>query len=342
MSERVRSRPYVWQPVPWTEGQVLTRGSVDGLPALTWGRADRSELATVRQLRDLGLRPAGAEPVAVLVFGHRAPDGPRPAIEYASLYRISEAAPKRTATEAQRAAIDKALTARRTCRDYGVEQDYYLPTSERRCWPCAEAAEARDHHDDAQDGELGDRGAVFGVGDDESDRWRVVHDAAMRAEDYHRPVTEHDVTEADLTEYASPECALDDPGADGDSVAIPAQRTGPPAAAPIAETRAEPARDAHKLDPLDEKNKSPEATAEPVRVEHNPATTEETAAAVERAQHALARIAQQRTDTRAELLAGAERASAGQLSRWHADDRATAPRHDRGGEHTDELERITP
>lgn len=148
MTGRIQSRPYVWQPVAWAEGRVLTRGSVDGLPALTWGSADRAQLATARQLRELGLRPAGAEPVAVLVFGHRHP-GRRP-IEYTSLYRIAEAAPKRTATPAQREAIERAL-ARRTCQECGAEQDYYLSTVSRMCGPCSEATGFWDDHDQAAD-----------------------------------------------------------------------------------------------------------------------------------------------------------------------------------------------
>ncbi|MPZ64554.1 MAG: hypothetical protein GEU83_03215 [Pseudonocardiaceae bacterium] len=301
---------------------------MNGLPALAWGRADRGELATVRQLRELGLRPAGAQPVAVLVFGHRQPDGLRPAIEYASLYRIAEAAPKRTATPAQRQAIEKALAARRTCRDCGQEQDYYLPTSERRCWPCSEAADARGH-----DGDQAERGAVDVVGDDESDGWwRVVHDAAMRAEDPHRAVTEHDVTVPDATG-----ADLDDPGAgeaDG-SVSVPAQRTELRATAPV-DNGAEAARDARKLDPLDEKKKGPEATAEPSRIEDDPAASarEETARAVGQARCALTRLAHHHT---AADLAGAERARAGRLSQWHADDRAAEQRQ-RAAEDTDELE----
>ncbi len=143
MAGPISARPYEWAEVPWAQGRVLTRGAVNGLPVLTWGGADRGQLATTRQLRDLGLRPGGAEPVAVLVFGHRQPG--RREVEHARLYRIAEAAPKRTATPAQRAAIDRALAARRTCRRCHQEQDYYLSTVSRMCGPCSDATGFWDH-----------------------------------------------------------------------------------------------------------------------------------------------------------------------------------------------------
>jgi hypothetical protein len=64
-------------------------------------------LATRRQLRQLGLRPGG-QGIAGQILWRR---GKR----VAYLYRIDLALPKREATEAQRAAIDRALLARRVC-----------------------------------------------------------------------------------------------------------------------------------------------------------------------------------------------------------------------------------
>jgi len=142
MAGPISSRPYEWATVGWTEGRVLTRGTEDGLPVLGWGHADRGELATVRQLRAMGLRPGGAAPVALLAFGHREPG--RREVEHARLYAITDAVPKRDATPAQREAIDKALAARRTCTDCGEEQDHYLSTTMRCCTPCADAAGAWD------------------------------------------------------------------------------------------------------------------------------------------------------------------------------------------------------
>jgi len=133
----LRRMPYRYQRVPWSDWPVLTRGSVDGLPAISWGWADRTVLATRRQLRALGLRPGGAEPVAVLLFGHHHANRRR--IEHAHLFLISAAAPKRTATPAQLAAIGRALAARRTCRECGREFDTYVSTLSRMCTRCEEA-----------------------------------------------------------------------------------------------------------------------------------------------------------------------------------------------------------
>lgn len=120
--------------VPWSDQSILTCGTVDGLPAIPWGWADRELLATRRQLRNLGLRPAGRGPVAVLVFGHRQPQ--RRALEHTELFLIADARPKRTATPAQQAAIAAALRARRTCQLCDREQDYYLSTISRLCVAC--------------------------------------------------------------------------------------------------------------------------------------------------------------------------------------------------------------
>lgn len=101
--------PWVWvESVPWATGTVLTRGTYDGLPLLTWGRAPRNTLATRRQLRARGLRPGGADPVAVLYVRHRA-SGRR---NFANLYLIATAKPVRPMTPARRAALDKANRAR--------------------------------------------------------------------------------------------------------------------------------------------------------------------------------------------------------------------------------------
>ena len=100
---------WVWvESVPWAAGAVLTRGAVDGLPLLSWGCAPRDRLATRRQLRARGLRPGGADPVAVLYVRHRA-SGRR---NFASLYLVERAKPVRPMTPAKRAALDKANRAR--------------------------------------------------------------------------------------------------------------------------------------------------------------------------------------------------------------------------------------
>jgi hypothetical protein len=57
----------------------------------------------------------------------------------AYLYRIDAAAPKRTATPRQRAAIDKALQARRTCPSCGQIKPYYIPRHSGECLDCTPA-----------------------------------------------------------------------------------------------------------------------------------------------------------------------------------------------------------
>ncbi|WP_318265285.1 RRQRL motif-containing zinc-binding protein [Streptomyces halstedii] len=76
------------------------------LPIFRWKQAGRAQLATRRQLRDLGLRPGGQEPVARLEC--------RGGKRFAWLYRIDLAVPKLAMTLAKEAALDKAMAARQT------------------------------------------------------------------------------------------------------------------------------------------------------------------------------------------------------------------------------------
>jgi hypothetical protein len=85
-------------------------------------------LATVRQLRAKNLRPGGQSVVAQLMW--------RKGKRVAHLYRIDLAKPKRTATAAQLAAIDKALRARRVCPACGDLKDYYIPRRTGACLDC--------------------------------------------------------------------------------------------------------------------------------------------------------------------------------------------------------------
>jgi hypothetical protein len=87
-------------------------------------------LATVRQLRARNLRPGGQTVAAQLLW--------RRGDRRAYLYRIDLAKPKRQATAAQRAAIDRALTARRTCPVCGQTQPYYIPRRTGACLDCVE------------------------------------------------------------------------------------------------------------------------------------------------------------------------------------------------------------
>jgi hypothetical protein len=85
-------------------------------------------LATRRQLRATNLRPGGQDIAAQLLW--------RIGRRVAYLYRIDLAVPKRTATPAQRAALDKALTARRTCPECHRLKDYYIPRRTGACLDC--------------------------------------------------------------------------------------------------------------------------------------------------------------------------------------------------------------
>ena len=106
-------------------------GDTFGLPTYPW-RSAPPGLVTRRQLRDAGRAPGGHDPVAQVMWrgigGHRV----------AHLYALTLSVPKREATPAVRAAVEKALAARRTCRTCGITRDYYIRTSLGECNTCAE------------------------------------------------------------------------------------------------------------------------------------------------------------------------------------------------------------
>lgn len=106
-------------------------GTRYGIPTYPW-RCAPAGYATLRQLRTLNMRPGG-QPVAAQIMW-QGTGGTR----VAYLYRIELAKPKRTATAAQREAIEAALTARRTCPTCGLVRDYYIPRSLGECLPCVE------------------------------------------------------------------------------------------------------------------------------------------------------------------------------------------------------------
>lgn len=129
----MRRYPWVLMTVAWSDSPEWTRGKHDGLPLLSWGNAPREVLATRRQLRGMGLRPNGQEPVAYLYFRCRH----ALKVVFAELFLISGAAPKRTATPAQHTALAKANLARRICRSCGRDPMYVPPAEWRkRCEPC--------------------------------------------------------------------------------------------------------------------------------------------------------------------------------------------------------------
>ncbi|MEV7068550.1 RRQRL motif-containing zinc-binding protein [Streptomyces collinus] len=75
-------------------------------PEFRWKRAPQG-LATRRQLRVMGLRPGGQEPVARITC--------RRGQRFAYLYRVDLAKPIRPMTLAKELALDKAMAARQTC-----------------------------------------------------------------------------------------------------------------------------------------------------------------------------------------------------------------------------------
>ncbi|MYW08591.1 hypothetical protein GT034_09585 [Streptomyces sp. SID2563] len=103
------------------------------LPVFRWRQAGPG-LATRRQLREMGLRPGGAEPVARIecLGGQR----------WAWLYRIDLAKPKLPMTLAKEAALDKAMAARQTCRQCGRRYHHVLPISLETCLECHDGTPA--------------------------------------------------------------------------------------------------------------------------------------------------------------------------------------------------------
>ncbi|MEV8003794.1 RRQRL motif-containing zinc-binding protein [Streptomyces parvus] len=88
-------------------------------------------LATRRQLRALGLRPGGQDPVVEIqrIRRHKPP-------LVAYLYRIDRAKPVRPMTPARAAALAAAMRARRTCPSCHVDAGYCIPRSLGMCVPC--------------------------------------------------------------------------------------------------------------------------------------------------------------------------------------------------------------
>jgi len=103
-------------------------GARYGLPTYPFKFAPAG-LATTRQLRARNLRPGGQDIAAQIMW--------RKGKRVAYLYRIDAANPKRTATPAQRAGIQRALQARRTCPTCTQVKDYYIPRRYGECLDCA-------------------------------------------------------------------------------------------------------------------------------------------------------------------------------------------------------------
>lgn len=87
-------------------------------------------LMTRRQLRAIGLRPGGHDPVAEVRW--------RRGRRVAHLYDRAHALPVRPMTPGRARAVAAMLRARRTCPQCRVEQTYCIPRSLGTCLPCAD------------------------------------------------------------------------------------------------------------------------------------------------------------------------------------------------------------
>ncbi|MFJ9418345.1 MULTISPECIES: RRQRL motif-containing zinc-binding protein [unclassified Streptomyces] len=103
-----------------------------GIPTYPWKLAPDG-YATRRQLRARGLRPGGQEVAAQLLRPRR-----RREPLTAHLYRIDQAKPVRPMTAGKRAALAKALAARRICPACHMDAGYCIPRSLGMCVPCTD------------------------------------------------------------------------------------------------------------------------------------------------------------------------------------------------------------
>lgn len=118
----------------WDPDFVDPTGERHGGLSTWWWRGAPEGLATRRQLRALGLRPAGQEPAGQIMWRRYGRD------QVAYLYRIDAAAVKRTASAAQLVALAKAMTARRTCGTCHRVRDYCIAGGE-----CNDCQASREH-----------------------------------------------------------------------------------------------------------------------------------------------------------------------------------------------------
>ncbi|MGW2548230.1 RRQRL motif-containing zinc-binding protein [Kitasatospora sp. NPDC001574] len=110
-------------------------GERHGVPTYPWRFGPEKErLATRRQLREMGLRPAG-QPVAAQVVC-------RGGKRVGHLFSVDGAKPVRPMTEARAAALAAAMKARSTCPLCKITYPYCLPLrSLGSCLPCSELTE---------------------------------------------------------------------------------------------------------------------------------------------------------------------------------------------------------
>jgi hypothetical protein len=130
VTARDRERGVEWVALP--DGRRWPGRVRNGLPEFGFRQAPDG-LSTRRQLRDKGLCRGGQEPFARLTWSK--------AQRFAWLYRDDQAKPKRTATDKQMAAVQKALAARKVCAGCGPVE-HYVRTTDRLCGDCHAAGVA--------------------------------------------------------------------------------------------------------------------------------------------------------------------------------------------------------
>lgn len=118
MTAGVVTEQWGWQPTAWL---------ANGLPTWRW-RSAPAGLVTRRQMRELGLAPGGAQPVAQIVC--------RRGRRRAWLYDRGALVAKRIPTPAQLVAVNAALAARRWCPTCARDVGYCIPTSLGECADC--------------------------------------------------------------------------------------------------------------------------------------------------------------------------------------------------------------
>lgn len=112
-------------------------GVVHGIPTYPWRLAPEG-MATRRQLRAQGLRPGGQPVRAQIMRPHYRRS---PLVGF--LYAVADAKPVRPMTPGKRAALMKAMAARRTCPICRTDAGYCIPASLGMCVPCAYPDEQR-------------------------------------------------------------------------------------------------------------------------------------------------------------------------------------------------------
>jgi hypothetical protein len=145
-------------PVVLWNGEVSPFGTwIDGTRTWVWRWAPAG-LATRRQLAAMRLRPGGQEPYGRIVC--------RRGRRWAWLYRLDLAQPKRQPTPAVRAALAKAMAARRWCESCSRDVGYCVPRvtlgSCVDCWLATQPGQPAEEPDESWVSAWAEHGAADG------------------------------------------------------------------------------------------------------------------------------------------------------------------------------------